>query len=76
MDLPVSNQPPGNGGESKLKDHLLPSLLRAGHLFCGFVALTKILAVVSGKDFGQIKLAAGFILLGCVFDLLHDRITR
>jgi len=29
-------------GEPKLKIYFLPNLLTAGNLFCGFVALTKI----------------------------------
>ncbi len=34
---------PENGsGEARLKIYFLPNLLTAGNLFCGFVALTKI----------------------------------
>ena len=61
----------------KLKIYFLPNLLTAGNLFCGFVALTKIVeADVSGGDFSQIKLALGFILLACIFDLFDGRVAR
>jgi len=57
-------------GEPKLKIYFLPNLLTAGTLFCGFVALTKIVeADISSGNFQQIKMALGFILLACIFDL-------
>jgi hypothetical protein len=34
--------PPDDSDESRLKIYFLPNLLTAGNLFCGFVALTKI----------------------------------
>jgi CDP-diacylglycerol---serine O-phosphatidyltransferase len=63
--------------EARLKIYFLPNLLTAGNLFCGFVALTKIVeADISNGDFTQIKYALGFILLACIFDLLDGRIAR
>src|SRR5258707_13069126 len=70
-------QPPPEGTDAKLKIYFLPNLLTAGNLFCGFVALTKIVeADLSTGDFGPIKLALGFILLACIFDLFDGRVAR
>jgi len=67
----------GDAPEPKLKIYFLPNLLTAGNLFCGFVALTKIVeADLSTGDFGDIKLALGFILLACIFDLFDGRVAR
>jgi CDP-diacylglycerol--serine O-phosphatidyltransferase len=75
---PPAPAPPRNdAGEPKLKIYILPNLLTAANLFCGFVALTKIVeADISGGDFGQIKVALGFILLACIFDLFDGRVAR
>lgn len=63
--------------EPKLKIYFLPNLLTAGNLFCGFVALTKIVeANISAGDYSQIKWALGFILLACIFDLFDGRVAR
>ncbi len=71
---PISNE---NGAEPKLKIYFLPNLLTAGNLFCGFVALTKIVeAQIATGDFQQIKVALGFILLACIFDLFDGRVAR
>ncbi len=61
----------------KLKIYFLPNLLTAGNLFCGFVALTKIVeADLATGDFGPIKVALGYILLACIFDLFDGRVAR
>jgi CDP-diacylglycerol--serine O-phosphatidyltransferase len=63
--------------DAKLKIYVLPNLLTAGNLFCGFVALTKIVeANLETGDFQQIKVALGFILLACIFDLFDGRVAR
>jgi CDP-diacylglycerol--serine O-phosphatidyltransferase len=63
--------------EPKLKIYFLPNLLTAGNLFCGFVALTKIVeADISNGNFQPIKVALGFILLACIFDLFDGRVAR
>jgi CDP-diacylglycerol--serine O-phosphatidyltransferase len=63
--------------DSKIKIYFLPNLLTAGNLFCGFVALTKIVeADISSGNFQQIKVALGFILLACIFDLFDGRVAR
>jgi len=72
----------GDASEPKLKIYFLPNLLTAGNLFCGFVALTKIVeADLTPSPFGiinwmPIKLALGFILLACIFDLFDGRVAR
>ena len=73
-----SPPPPVNGaGEPRLKIYFLPNLLTAANLFCGFVALTKIVeADLSSGNYQQIKEALGFILLACIFDLLDGRVAR
>src|SRR5213079_957553 len=79
----TSPQPqPGDANEAKLKIYFLPNLLTAGNLFCGFVALTKIveadlLPLPDGTiNWMPIKYALGFILLACVFDLFDGRVAR
>ena len=65
--------------EPKLKIYFLPNLFTAANLFCGFVALTKIVgADMDGihPDYTQIKIALGFILLACIFDLFDGRVAR
>ncbi len=64
--------------QRKLKVYFLPNLMTAGNLFCGFVALTKIVEaqLPSEKGYGSIKVALAFILLACIFDLLDGRLAR
>jgi CDP-diacylglycerol--serine O-phosphatidyltransferase len=59
----------------RLKIYFLPNLMTAGNLFCGFVALTKIVEAAPG-DYHPVKLALGFIFLACVFDSLDGRLAR
>jgi len=62
---------------SRLKIYFLPNLMTAGNLFCGFVALTKIVeADISTGDFKDIRLALFFILLALIFDALDGRVAR
>src|SRR5438876_1819499 len=73
------SSPPTNpdSPDAKLKIYFLPNLLTAGNLFCGFVALTKIVeADLSTGYFQPIKVALGFILLACIFDLFDGRVAR
>ena len=71
-------QPAPNDGESKLKIYFLPNLLTAGNLFCGFVALTKIVeANPESLEFSHtIRVALFYILLACICDLLDGRVAR
>src|SRR5215469_6044837 len=73
MSEPI--QKPPDDSEEKLKIYFLPNLLTAGNLFCGFVALTKIVDA-EPYDFAQIKFALAFILLACIFDLFDGRVAR
>jgi CDP-diacylglycerol--serine O-phosphatidyltransferase len=61
-----------------LKIYLLPNLMTAGNLFCGFLALTRIVdADVRVPGFEVlIREALFFILLACIFDLLDGRVAR
>src|SRR5688572_5316077 len=68
--------------EPKLKIYFLPNLFTAANLFCGFVALTKIVEADLTPDangivkYRKIKIALGFILLACIFDLFDGRVAR
>jgi CDP-diacylglycerol---serine O-phosphatidyltransferase len=64
--------------QDKLKIYFLPNLMTAGNLFCGFLALTKIVeADPSGADFAaNIRHALFYILLACIFDALDGRVAR
>ena len=66
---------PANG---KLKIYFLPNLLTAGNLFCGFLALTKIVeANPDSANFNSvIRQALFLILLACIFDLFDGRVAR
>jgi CDP-diacylglycerol--serine O-phosphatidyltransferase len=66
----------GDGGE-RLKIYPLPNLFTAGNLFCGFLALTKIVeADLAAGNYHDIKVALFLILLACIFDLLDGRVAR
>ncbi len=74
--MPQPSPATDESAEPKLKIYFLPNLLTAGNLFCGFVALTKIVEAEIPGDFQQIKVALAFILLACIFDLLDGRVAR
>jgi CDP-diacylglycerol--serine O-phosphatidyltransferase len=79
MSTGASPTPPNydDNSDAKLKIYFLPNLLTAGNLFCGFVALTKIVeANISGGNFADIKVALMFILAACIFDLFDGRVAR
>jgi CDP-diacylglycerol--serine O-phosphatidyltransferase len=76
MATPSPNPAPADAVEGKLKIYFLPNLLTAGNLFCGFVALTKIVEADLPTDFEKIKHALAFILLACIFDLFDGRVAR
>ena len=78
MALPTASPQPNDSADAKLKIYFLPNLLTAGNLFCGFVALTKIVEADVDKNnfYQQITLALGFILLACIFDLFDGRVAR
>jgi CDP-diacylglycerol--serine O-phosphatidyltransferase len=77
-----STSAPNDAAEGRLRIYFLPNLLTAGNLFCGFVALTRIveadlLPLPDGTiNWSPIKYALGFILLACIFDLFDGRVAR
>ncbi len=77
----MATTPETNGGApggDKLKIYFLPNLMTAGNLFCGFLALTKIVEAdpISANFDNAIKHALFLILLACVFDMLDGRVAR
>ena len=72
------NAPEINEQNGKLKIYILPNLLTAGNLFCGFLALTRIVEADPGAaNFNSIIRQALFlILLACIFDLFDGRVAR
>jgi CDP-diacylglycerol--serine O-phosphatidyltransferase len=62
----------------KLKIYFLPNLLTAGNMFCGFLALTKIVeADPNAANFNDaIRTSLFLILLACIFDLFDGRVAR
>src|SRR5438093_3018527 len=78
MASPPANPRPDDSADAKLKIYFLPNLLTAGNLFCGFVALTKIVEADADKGnfYQEITLALGFILLACIFALFDGRVAR
>ncbi len=62
--------------ETKLKIYFLPNLMTAGNLFCGFLAITRIVEANLEPPFTNIHEALFFILLACIFDLLDGRVAR
>jgi CDP-diacylglycerol--serine O-phosphatidyltransferase len=70
--------PPTQADDGKLKIYFLPNLMTAGNLFCGFIALTRIVEadLNSANWTTTIRHALFFILLACIFDLLDGRVAR
>ena len=77
MSEPISNKTPSDESD-KLKIYFLPNLLTAGNLFCGFLALTKIVEADPASDnfIHVIHTALFLILLACIFDLFDGRVAR
>jgi len=73
---PPQAPPPDSGG--RLRIYFLPNLMTAGNLFCGFLALTKIVEAnpEAGNFVSVIHTALFLILLACIFDLLDGRVAR
>lgn len=68
--------------EQNPKIYLLPNLMTAGNLFCGFAATLKIVqgALLQGSDPDAAAVlfhtAIWYILGACIFDLLDGRLAR
>lgn len=63
------------------KIYLLPNMMTAGNLFCGFAAVLKIIEGALLNNSGESAIhsyhtALAFILGACVFDLLDGRVAR
>jgi CDP-diacylglycerol---serine O-phosphatidyltransferase len=76
-----SKTPDANGtDDGRLKIYFLPNLMTAGNLFCGFLAITKIVEVrldsTVDPSYPNIRAALLYILLACIFDLLDGRVAR
>jgi CDP-diacylglycerol--serine O-phosphatidyltransferase len=63
-------------GSNGLKIYFLPNLLTAGNLFCGFLAITRIVEADLHPPYLHIKEALFYILLACIFDLFDGRVAR
>ncbi len=66
---------------NSVRIYLLPNLMTAGNLFCGFAAVLSILDAVilinaGGDPANKVHAAVWFILGACVFDLLDGRLAR
>ncbi len=66
--------------ENGSKIYLLPNLMTAGNLFCGFAAVLRIYDGAQDVDFTiaahKFHDAIWFILAACIFDLLDGRLAR
>src|SRR5438309_5410088 len=66
--------------EQQPKIYLLPNLMTAGNLFCGFAAVLRIYDGAQDIDFTiaaqKFHDAIWFILAACIFDLLDGRLAR
>jgi len=81
MNNPSQDKPANSSAAQKpaLRIYFLPNLMTAGNLFCGFVALTKIVEADPSRASSYphtIRVALAFILLACIFDLLDGRLAR
>ncbi len=79
MDQPKPTPPSGETSQTdaRLKIYFLPNLMTGANLFCGFLALTRIVEWNSTSgSYHDIKMALFFILLACIFDLLDGRVAR
>jgi len=81
MNNPSQDKPANSSAAQKpaLRIYFLPNLMTAGNLFCGFVALTKIVEADPSRASSYphtIRVAIAFILLACIFDLLDGRLAR
>lgn len=76
MEAPQPIPTHGSEEDTKLKIYFLPNLMTAGNLFCGFLAITKIVESKLEAPYPNIRAALLYILLACIFDLLDGRVAR
>ncbi len=74
----MNAEAPHSSGAEKLRIYFWPNLMTAGNLFCGFLALTRIVeATPDAENFVRsIHGALFLILLATIFDLLDGRVAR
>jgi CDP-diacylglycerol--serine O-phosphatidyltransferase len=75
----MTTPPPKDPYDPKI--YLLPNLMTAGNLFCGFAATLQIFAgtlqgLPSQRAVNHYHAAIGFILAACIFDMLDGRLAR
>ena len=76
----MNDRPPEQDEAPRI--YLLPNLMTAGNLFCGFAAALRIVEGTlarqqeMGTGIGKVHEAIWFILAACVFDLLDGRLAR
>lgn len=76
MEAPQPIPTSGSEEDAKLKIYFLPNLMTAGNLFCGFLAITKIVESRLEAPYPNVRAALLYILLACIFDLLDGRVAR
>lgn len=74
---------PESENDQEIKIHLLPNILTAGNLFCGFLAVWNILEAhrLGGMDSSEQTMSLYwtsilFVFGACIFDLLDGRVAR
>jgi len=72
---------PNTLSKNEPKIYLLPNMMTAGNLFCGFAAVLKIIEAALLNNDGEPAAhcyheALAFILGACLFDLLDGRVAR
>ena len=75
----MTPRPPKDPYDPKI--YLLPNLMTAGNLFCGFAATLQIFAgtlqgLPSQRAVNHYHAAIWFILVACIFDMLDGRLAR
>ncbi|MEQ2010081.1 MAG: CDP-diacylglycerol--serine O-phosphatidyltransferase [Limisphaerales bacterium] len=76
MESPQTSPDTNGSDEGRLQIYFLPNLMTAGNLFCGFLAITKIVESKLEAPYPNIRAALLYILLACIFDLLDGRVAR
>lgn len=76
MDETSKKEPSEEDENEKLNIYFLPNLFTGGNLFCGFLAITRIVEAQLVAPYPAIRQALFLILLACIFDLLDGRVAR
>lgn len=76
MSSAGDKDPSPSPDDGVLRIYFLPNLFTGGNLFCGFLAITRIVESDLVAPYPAIKQALFLILLACIFDLLDGRVAR